>query len=332
MPRLLTLVVTLLLCPWAAVAAPITSLYVFGDSLSDQGNAFLITAGTFPPAPYAGRGSNGPVAAERLADRLGVALAPSAAGGTNFAVLGAATGPVNIPGTSVVTDNYVVVRYGQPLLANTGILNQVGAFLATGPVIDPLQSLFMVWGGANDFFLDPSAAAAANAATNIGNAIGALYLGGARRFLVPNIPDLSLTPSGLALPPAQRAGLQALALGFNAGLSSALDVAEALLPGIDIVRFDTFALLTALATNPAAFGFSIADTPCLSGTLQTGVLVCANPDSYVFWDSSHPTTAAHRVLGDAFADAVAPEPATIALLGVGMALMAGRRVYDRRRN
>jgi len=56
----------LCLLPAVASAGPITSLYVVGDSLSDSGNAFILTAG-FPPAPYAQRASNGPVAVERLA-------------------------------------------------------------------------------------------------------------------------------------------------------------------------------------------------------------------------------------------------------------------------
>ena len=59
----------------ALVAAPpslFSGLVVFGDSLSDNGNFFAMTGGTFPPAPYyQGRFSNGPVAVERLASRLG---------------------------------------------------------------------------------------------------------------------------------------------------------------------------------------------------------------------------------------------------------------------
>jgi phospholipase/lecithinase/hemolysin len=321
--KLLTCVLAVVLAPAAAQADTITSLYVFGDSLSDQGNAFILTAGTFPPAPYAERASNGPVAVERLADRLGIPLAPVAAGGTNYAVVGSATGLVNIPGTPIVTDNFAAVQYGQAALENTGIINQLLAFLLTGPVVDPDHALFVVWGGPNDFFLDPSAAGAANAVTNLANSVALLYANGSRRFLVPNMPDLSLTPYGRSLPPAAQAGLQALSAGFNAGLDSALDSLD-LFPGIDITRFDTFGLLTSIAADPTAFGFANAEDACLSGNLGGGGSVCVDPSTYVFWDSVHPTAAAHIVLGDAFATAV-PEPATVMLFGVGFAAGAARR-------
>ena len=102
--RLLAYILAAVLAPALALAAPITSLVVVGDSLSDDGNGFILTGGTFPPPPYDQGGSNGPVAVEYLASALGLPLAPSAAGGTNYAVLGAATGAVEIPLLSALDD------------------------------------------------------------------------------------------------------------------------------------------------------------------------------------------------------------------------------------
>ena len=62
---------------------PIDHIVVFGDSLSDTGNA--------------GRFSNGPVWVEQLAARLEVALRPTQAGGLNFAVGGARLNPLSGP-------------------------------------------------------------------------------------------------------------------------------------------------------------------------------------------------------------------------------------------
>ena len=186
-----------------------------------------------------------------------------------------------------------------------------------------------MWGGANDLFINPSAATVGDAINNLAAVISLLYGNGARQFLVPNLPDLSLTPSGLSLSPAERAGLQALSIGFNAGLAGAVTGLSGL-PGIDIEVFDTFGLFNAILANPAAFGFSTTSTPCVTGNLLDGGQVCADPNSYVFWDTVHPTTRAHQVLGNAFAAAVAepvPEPASLALLslGIGLAVAARRR-------
>ena len=327
--RLLAYILTAVLAPALALAAPITSLYVVGDSLSDQGNGFLLTGGTFPPPPYDERASNGPVAVEYLASELGVPLAPSASGGTNYAVLGAATGAVEIPVLSpLTTENSAALLYGQAALEGTSLLTQTGVILGLGPIADP-GALFFVWGGANDLFINPSAATVGDAIDNLATVINMLYGVGARQFLVPNLPDLSFTPSGLSLSPAERAGLQALSIGFNAGLAGALDELS-VLPGIDIELFDTFSLFNTILANPGAFGFSTTSIPCVTGNLLDGGSVCADPSSYVFWDSVHPTTAAHQALGNAFAAAVAepiPEPASLALLslGIGLAVAARRR-------
>src|ERR1700682_4959115 len=86
-----------------AAASPYTSLVVFGDSLSDNGNNLdvignpgqtIIGNSYVPTYPYAsGTYSNGSVWASDVAAMLGVTLQPSRLGGTDYAYGGATTGP-----------------------------------------------------------------------------------------------------------------------------------------------------------------------------------------------------------------------------------------------
>lgn len=304
----------------SAARAEFASIYVFGDSLSDNGNVFALTGDLFPPSPYAEHFSNGPVAVDRLAADLGVSLSPSTAGGTNYAVGGATTGAAN----SVAESNAAL----KPVLDSTGIGNQVASFTGAPPAFNPASSLFVVWGGPNDFFLSPTAATATQAVTNLAGEIAALAGVGARHFLVPNMADLSITPYGLSLTDPERDGLQQLSLGFDAGLAQALAGLSANLGGggVNIVPFDTRSVLDTVVANPAGYGFANVTQPCFDG-----LTVCADPDLYLFWDTVHPTLRGHQILGDAFAAAV-PEPSTLSLLTLGLMLLivAGRRAVSGR--
>ncbi len=139
-----------------AAAGPFDHVVVFGDSLSDDGNLYCALGGACAVAP---QGPNDPtpiatlkfttnpgeVAIEQVADHLGVPIAPSLMGGTDFAFGGA--GLINnSPGTPA----------GVPLLPA-----QLATYLgATGGKADP-TTLYTVWGGANDIFYGATSGAAA---------------------------------------------------------------------------------------------------------------------------------------------------------------------------
>jgi outer membrane lipase/esterase len=320
---------TLVASSATAFADPITRLFVFGDSVSDNGNLAALSGGTLPAPPYApGRASDGPVAVEYLSQALGLGpLVPAAAGGTNFAVIGAATGSVPLPGLPGMFADNIGQVLGFPL-PPTGMSNaQLAQFFMMNPgPIDP-SALFVIWGGPNDLLINPSAATAVAAATNIGLMIDTLYGAGARNFLVPNMADLGLAPG------ASNPDVSLLALVFNAALAGQLDVLDATRPGIDITRFDTFGFFNTVVASPETYGFTNVEDECYVGPLlgmgDGAGTVCQTPNSYLFWDGTHPSAAAHRILGAEFAAAVqpevVPEPLTMTLASLGAAAVVLRR-------
>ena len=208
-----------------ASAAPL-SLVIFGDSLSDTGNA--------------GRFSNGQVWVERLAQHLGLEARPARAGGTNFAVGGARAS-------------------GGP----DDLATQIDAYLARGEA-DP-DAIFVLYIGSNDLRAAAHSAQPAEvmaaAAASIEQAIERLALAGARRLLAPNLPDVGRTPEAQAIGGNWPAEARRLAIDFNESLSRLLDRQERR-HGLLIYRLDVFALLERAAADPSAFGLSDVRTPC----------------------------------------------------------------------
>jgi phospholipase/lecithinase/hemolysin len=229
---------------------------------------------------------------------------------------------VNPTGIPPMVDNISEQLLGASLPIDTGIGYQVGGFLALWPLpaLDP-NALYVVWGGANDISINPSAPVATQAADNVGALVVALYANGARNFLVPNLPDLGATP-GAAGPLAP--AITQLGLAYNSRLAGNLTLLGAL-PGANIVAFDTFSALQNLGPR-----FANTTQPCVIGNvLFSQYAPYCGPgveDEFLFWDASHPTGRAHKMLGQQFARAVGvPEPASLLLGALGLAGVAYRR-------
>ncbi len=212
-----------------AQAQPYSNLYVFGDSLSDTGNDLIVTFGGVPsPAYYAGGGvtgrfSNGLNYADHLAAGLGLGpLLPSEGGGSNYAFGGARMNSVQVglPPTALSFNQQLADYEGDHALA------------------DP-DALYVLWIGANDLrdgltlaaLGNPTAVSVAinTVLTGLGGAIQNLAGRGATHFLVPNMPDLSLTPAVRGFNnPFISAGAQGASMAFNSALGGVLLGAAAL--------------------------------------------------------------------------------------------------------
>ena len=331
----------------SAMALPtgFSKLYVFGDSLSDTGNDFVLSGGNVPPpARYDnGRFSNGTVWVETVADAFGInpshlvpSLSPNATPANflagyslNYAYGGSATGLQN-----TTPDGLLTVR---------GLLGQVADFTsfatAAGGVSDPAHSLYTLWSGANDYLLagsggipgpppDPVAVVG-----NVRSSIQQLYDLGARNFLVPTLADLGGIPIVAINTADVRDYFTALTHAHNSLLMGALQELKGIDPGITIYSPDIEILFETVQLNPADFGFTHGTTELgpATGCLILPPLVCtALPTGfdglgYPIWDEEHPTQKMHALIAQAALAAEAiPEPSSLVLVLVGGLPLAAR--------
>jgi phospholipase/lecithinase/hemolysin len=181
--------------------------------------------------------------------------------------------------------------------------------LLPSPVVK--TSLFVVWGGPNDFFQQPPGSGSpSTAAQNIVTIVDDLLGAGARHILVPGMPDLSLTPEFHG-----SAAAQAFSQSFNSALQSSLPAG--------VFYFDTYGFMHNIVNHPQDFEFTNVTTPCLTGPPYS---VCGNTQvqsEYLFWDGVHPTTTAASFLAAEFEKTVVPEPSTLIMLSTAIAGLAG---------
>jgi outer membrane lipase/esterase len=228
-------------------------IVVIGDSLSDQGNA--------------GRFSNGPVWVEQLAGRLGVSLAPSRTGGLNFAIGGARL-DAQSGSDSLRAQADLFLRRPRP-----------GG-----------RTLYVVYGGGNDIFAaigrPDGSAVLDRAIASLASILEDLKRLGPADVLVPNLPDVGITPAVRARGSAAAKQAERLSAQFNRALEDTLANTERG-ARIRIHRLDVWSMGERVKGDPHALGFTDVTRPC------RGLKSC---EGHLFWDDVHPTVEAHARL------------------------------------
>ncbi|WP_298915554.1 SGNH/GDSL hydrolase family protein [uncultured Roseobacter sp.] len=301
----------------STLADTFTSYYAFGDSLSDDGKA---GPGFLSAPSLDGRFSNGKVWTEFLADDF------EAAGKNtqNYAIGGATAGPVAAPRTPISTFAGQIQAFSANLFLDVPV---PPFFDAIEPGNNPLVS---VWFGANDLFNTlagdtrlEDARNAANLLTQQVEGIATSTRGLFDDFIIPNLPDLGLTPSYAVFDTDDQQNATDATFAFNNQLQS--NIADLQNAGLNIYTVDTFALFNDALNDPLGpegiYDFTNVTLPCTisfandlgPNCVTDGGLTLEQVDSFLFADAVHPTSATHRILASEARAAVVPVPASALL-------------------
>ena len=317
--RLFGVLVFLLGFSGSAWGQNFSDVVVFGDSLSDSGNA-----GSLQPLPPGSSFTTNPdpVWSEIVTETFGASGMNDLAGGPNYAFAGACVNPAT-PCTFdlVPTVTEQIAKY----------------FLKSDGRADP-NALYMIWGGGNDV-ADSAATDPLNAARHTVTAasvnvaqIRRLQDAGARHVLVFNLPDISKSPYAVNLGPVAQGALTQLVTAYNDGLHAGIRESED-----GIIPINVFAFTNELVENPGTYGFlNATGTACGEPDAGSAVSITCGPEGsvypvtdksgenqqYLFADRSHPSGATHAMIANVVTSTLAA-PVQVSLAGEGGVEMAG---------
>jgi phospholipase/lecithinase/hemolysin len=275
----------------------------FGDSLSDVGTyaplASAVGGGRFTTNPGQVWTQN---VAQYYGDTLNAAFTVgldhklSAQGGLGYAEGGSTVAtPANQ--YDFLTD--VIGNIEMP------VNQQVSSYLSAHGSFNSGQ-LVLVWAGANDVLragTPPAATATVQAAaTTLAQVVGQIVQSGATHVVVVNVPNVGLSPKGLAASDGG-ANLTQLSQLFNSTLNGALQSNG--LQG-KVIEVDSYTWINQIVANFQANGFAVSNTAQACDAKKTPddtALLCSPPtyissnadQTYMFADDLHPTTHLHAL-------------------------------------
>jgi phospholipase/lecithinase/hemolysin len=315
-------------------------IIAFGDSISDQGNLKSWLRGV-PGAPYfGGRFSNGPNWLDYLHLETGVPI-------QNWAVGGAVTHMH--PEDSHRFSTHIAGSVSEQIARFAEYIQEY-----TPVIQDPDNTLFVVWAGGNDYlsklyskhevnsFIDepnnPNAGSniiIERVTDDIKQHLHTLYNLGARKFLVPNMPDFGIMPKIMEFTYYQRYAapgnterlitlsrrLSQLTMRHNQQLKNKIHRFLQEFPDAQVVYSDVHQQLRSVVNSRSFFKssryFSYRLDPNFIVKLESGrrpvvihqacyvgqiwgsdacSTICETPNKNLFWDSLHPSSFGHNLI------------------------------------
>ncbi|WOK95436.1 GDSL esterase/lipase 7 [Canna indica] len=323
-----------LLC--AAECAKAPAMFIFGDSLCDNGNNnFIPSLARANYFPYGidsdfsiptGRFSNGLTVPDYAAKYMGLQSPPPylslesnsimLLSGANYA--SAAAGILDETGH----------QYGSriPLREQVKLFDQTVKMQLPVLIPDPEalshfinSSVFMINIGSNDYinnYLRPdlynSSATYSGTdfakllADELEHQIKIIYKAGARKMLLAGIGPLGCIPDQLArnnITSGCAEEANELARQFNQYLIQTIVRLNDTLPGSSFVYENIYDRFYDIVQHPSKYGFLVSDEACCGHGRYGGQLTCMpfqpacdDRDHYLFWDSFHPTQALNAII------------------------------------
>ncbi|HKT99728.1 MAG TPA: SGNH/GDSL hydrolase family protein [Paraburkholderia sp.] len=275
----------------------------FGDSLSDVGTyaplASAVGGGRFTTNP-------GQVWTQDVAQYYGDTLNAAFTIGIDHR-LSAQNGFGYAEGGSTVATPANQYDFLSDVIGNVEmpVNQQVSSYISAHGSFNANQ-LVLVWAGANDV-LRAGTPPAANttvqqAATALAQIVGQIVQAGATHVVVINVPNIGLSPKGIASTDGG-ANLTQLSQLFNSTLNGALQS-----DGLQgkVIEIDSYTWVTQAIANYQANGFTVSNTAQAcdpSKTPDDTALLCSPPtyvssnadQTYMFADDLHPTTHLHTL-------------------------------------
>ncbi len=259
-----------------------TKFIVFGDSLSDMGNAYNSIARVPQSPPYwNGRFSDGPVWAELVSQQIGLTIASGggSSSNTNRAYGGARSGG----------------GYTSFVIPNTG--TQVNEYTNNHWIQQ--TDLSVIWIGGNDFIgggqQNPQVVV-----DNIANHVTVLNQNGGQQFLILDMPSLEKTPNYADESESNKQAMHARVIDYNSRLANDMAALETSL-SIDINVVGMLNMFESIYWNDSFYGITNpSEQACHSGDglCEQGDYIVPNPEEYIFFDGLHPTATVQRLIAD----------------------------------